>query len=114
MSCVELARSYVPQYVIEPCVGATCEYLMKRKTKRTLVSLAGGVLVPILAFEVGSFARGFASLRGLADVLFWLAGWPLALLKPITPDSEDPSAAARNLRLMILLAAPALDVFGYA
>jgi hypothetical protein len=88
--------------------------LMRRKTKRTLVSLAGGLLVPILAFEAGSFVRGFAGLRWLSDILFWVAGWPLALLKPITPDSEDPSAAARNLRFMILLAAPVLDIFGYA
>ena len=87
---------------------------MKRKTKRTLVSLSGGLLVPILAFEAGSFAREFASLRWLSDSLFWVAGWPLALLKPITPDSEDPSAVASNLRFMILIAAPALDIFAYA
>jgi len=95
-------------------VDGTCKNLMKRKTKRTLVSLASGVLVPILAFETGSFVRGFASIRWLSDTLFWVAGWPLALLKPITPNSEDTSSQAANLRLANLIAVPLLDVLMYS
>ena len=87
---------------------------MKRRTKRALVSLATGVLVPILAFEGGSFVRGFADVRWLSDILFWVAGWPLALLKPITPNSEDTSSQAANVRLAILIAVPLLDVLMYS
>ncbi len=70
--------------------------------------------MPILAFEGGSFVRGFASISWLADILFWVAGWPLALLKPITPNSEDTSRQAAHLRLAILIAVPLLDVLMYS
>src|SRR5690349_9324494 len=87
---------------------------MTRRTKRILISLACGVLAPILAFEGGSLLRGFASIRRLSELLFWVAGWPLALLKPITPNSEDTSSYAANMRLAILLAVPLLDVLVYS
>jgi hypothetical protein len=87
---------------------------MKTRTKRTLISVACGVFVPILAFEGGSFIREFASTRWLADILFWIAGWPLALLKPVTPNSEDTSSQAAALRLAILVAVPLFDVLVYS
>ncbi|HJP93696.1 MAG TPA: hypothetical protein VJ875_17180 [Pyrinomonadaceae bacterium] len=36
------------------------------------------------------------------------------MLKPITPNSEEASREAANLRLAILIAVPVLDVIAYA
>jgi uncharacterized membrane protein (DUF4010 family) len=44
----------------------------------------------------------------------WLIAWPLAVLKPITPNSEITSREAANLRFAILLSVPVLDVLAYS
>ncbi len=44
----------------------------------------------------------------------WLIAWPTAVLKPLTPNSEDTSREAANLRLAILIAVPLLDVLAYS
>ncbi len=85
--------------------------------KRLLVSLAAGVLIPLLALA-GSFVGAALAykwhIEWFGKGFLWLIAWPLAALKPITPNSEDPSREAANLRLAILIAVPVLDVLAYS
>jgi hypothetical protein len=85
--------------------------------KRLLASLAAGVLIPLLALA-GSFVGAALAykwhIEWFGKAFLWLIAWPLALLKPITPNSENTSREAANLRLAILISVPVLDVLAYS
>ena len=85
--------------------------------RRLLMSLAAGVLIPLLALA-GSFLGAVLAYRWHVEwfgkAFLWLIAWPLALLKPITPNSEEASRQASNVRLAILIAVPVLDVVAYS
>jgi hypothetical protein len=85
--------------------------------RHLLASLAGGVLILLLALGGAFLGALFAYLwhvKWVLEFFVWLIAWPLAVLKPITPNSEDPSKEAANLRLAILIAVPVLDVLAYS
>lgn len=85
--------------------------------KRFFVSLAAGVLIPLLALAGSLLGAGLAyrwHIEWVGKAFLWLIAWPLALLKPITPNSEEASRQAANLRLAILIAVPVLDVIAYS
>ncbi len=84
---------------------------------RFLASLAGGVLISLLALGGAFLGALFAYLwhvKSVLDFFVWLIAWPLTVLKPVTPNSEDPSREAANLRFAILIAVPMLDVLAYS
>ena len=85
--------------------------------KRLLASLGGGVLIPLLALAGSFLGAALAYLwhiEWFGKAFLWLIGWPFVLLKPITPNSEDVSRQAVNLRTAILIAVPVLDVTTYS
>jgi hypothetical protein len=85
--------------------------------KRVLASLAGGVLIPLLALAGSFLGAALAYLwhiEWFGKAFLWLIAWPFTVLKPITPNSEEASREAANLRLAILIAVPVLDVIAYA
>jgi hypothetical protein len=85
--------------------------------RRLLASLAGGVLISLLALGgafLGSLVFYLWHVKSALEFFVWLIAWPLAVLKPVTPNSEDPSREAANLRFAILIAVPVLDVLAYS
>jgi formate/nitrite transporter FocA (FNT family) len=82
--------------------------------KRLLLSIAGGVLIPILAFGGAVLIGESPNLRWLSRAFVWAFGWPLALLKPLMPNSENASHIAALTRLALYLATPVLDVPVYS
>ena len=85
--------------------------------KRLLASLAGGVLIPLLALGGSLLGAALAyqwHIEWFGKTFLWLIAWPFALLKPLTPNSEEASREAANLRLAILIAVPVLDVMAYS
>jgi hypothetical protein len=85
--------------------------------KRFLASLTAGVLIPLLALA-GSFIGAALAykfhIEWIGKSFLWLIAWPFAVLKPITPNSEDASKGAANFRFAILLAVPLLDFLAYS
>jgi hypothetical protein len=88
-----------------------------REMRRLLLSIAGGVLIPILIFGgalLGALVAHLWHITWLGESFLWLIGWPLALLKPLTPSSEDTSSTAAHIRLAVYLATPILDFLAYS
>ena len=85
--------------------------------KRLLVSLGAGVFILLLAIA-GSFVGAALAykwhIEWFGKPFIFLIGWPFAVLKPITPNSEDASTEAVNLRTAILIAVPLIDVLTYS
>ena len=85
--------------------------------KRLLVSIAAGVQIPLLALAGSFLGAALAYLwhiEWFGKAFLWLIAWPFAVLKPVTPNSEEASREAANLRLAILIAVPVLDVIAYS
>jgi hypothetical protein len=70
--------------------------------------------MPIAVFEAAVLSQMVAANHWLGESLLWGIGWPLVLLEPIMPTSEDSSSKAANLRLAILIIAPLLEVLAYS
>jgi len=89
---------------------------MTRK-RRLLLSLAGGVLLPLLALIGAFLGAALADLwkiEWVGKAFLWMIGWPLQVLHPVTPNSEDTSVTARNIRMAVLIAVPILDMLAYS
>jgi hypothetical protein len=87
------------------------------RNKRQFASLTLGVLIPLLALACSFAGAALANLwriEWFGKGFLWLIAWPFALLKPITPNSEDASREAMNLRTAILVAVPLLDAIAYS
>lgn len=85
--------------------------------KRLLASIAAGVLIPLLALAgsfLGAAVANLWHIEWVGKAFLSLIAWPFTVLKPITPNSEEASREAANLRLAILIAVPVLDVIAYS
>jgi hypothetical protein len=83
--------------------------------KRILLSMLGGVVIPLAAIAGMAISLKISEGRSesLFSIFFWLVGWPRILTAPITPKSDDTSSTAMNIRLVMLIAVPVLDFLAY-
>ncbi len=81
--------------------------------KRLPLSIICGVLFPLLCLAV-AFPLDEGGHERAADVFFYLAAWPVALVSPLAPGSDSPSPNARLNRVVLYLAALLLSVSAYS
>jgi hypothetical protein len=77
-------------------------------------SIAGGLLILTLALGGAVLTGDAGNSRWLVEVFVWVIGWPMALFKPLYPDSEDVSNTARVLRSILDIASPLLVFLVYS
>ena len=85
--------------------------------RRWLASIAGGLIICFIALGcmfLGSLIAYLSGSRRVLEFLVWPVAWPFAALRYFIPNSEDPSPQAANLRMVILIAVPVLDLLAYS
>jgi hypothetical protein len=77
-------------------------------------SIAGGLLILTLAIGGAVLTGDSIDSRWLAESFVWIIAWPMALFRPLYPNSEDASNMARVVRLILDTASPLLVFLTYS
>ena len=81
--------------------------------KRLPLSIICGVLIPLLCLVI-AFPLDEGGHERAADVFFYLAAWPVALVSPLDPGSDSPNPNVGLIRVALYLAALLLSVSAYS
>jgi hypothetical protein len=96
-------------------------FMANQMKRRLLLSLAGGILIPLVLGVSSVFLMdvvyaqwGITWLDWVAWGFLLLVGWPLILVGPFLPasDSLDPNAPA--IRSALFIVGLLLDIFAYS
>jgi hypothetical protein len=89
--------------------------------KRIYISIAGGILVPLLLGISSVFLMdvvyeqwNLTWLDWLAKTLLAMVAWPLVLVGPLMPASDNPNPMAPNIRMALIIVAMVLDIVTYS
>jgi hypothetical protein len=82
--------------------------------RRLLIAAAGGVAIPALLIFIAGCLGDEAFGRPLVQFLLTVALWPLSILGPLIPDSENLTQLAKAVRIGLFLLVVIADFVSYA
>ena len=85
--------------------------------KRILLSLAGGIIIPILLVSLAWLLLDIFDMQGpgwFGELLFTPITWPLTLLGPFFPKSDNPAPYTPMARITLFLLAMLLNILLYS
>jgi hypothetical protein len=82
--------------------------------RRLLIAAAGGVAILALLLFIVGFLGEEAFGRPLEQFLLTVALWPLSVLGPLIPDSENLTQLAKVVRIGLYLLVVILNFVSYA
>lgn len=85
--------------------------------RRVLLSIAGGLLIPILILMIGWMLLEVLDVQGpewIGQYLFIPITWPLVLLGPLFPASDSAYVFAPAIRIILFFVAILFNILLYS